>query len=89
MNKIKNYSLIYIRNKIIELFFKVTHIDKLEISDEMLIREELGIDSLMAMEILAKIEKSYDITINEEEVFKLKTIGEFIEYVWRLINKKQ
>jgi acyl carrier protein len=35
---------------------------------------DLGIDSMMAIEIVADVEKSYDITISEEELAELTNL---------------
>jgi acyl carrier protein len=36
---------------------------------------DLGIDSMMAIEIVADVEKSYDITISEEELAELTNLS--------------
>jgi acyl carrier protein len=81
-NKISN-----VHKNVIETLSKITKIDQSGINEETLIREELGIDSLLAMEILAKIEKFYNITINEEDAIKRKTVGEFIDLIIQLIHE--
>jgi len=40
--------------------------------------DDLGMDSMMALEILAAIEKKYKIQIPEEELGKLKNLKEII-----------
>lgn len=52
-----------------------------DLADDVRIREELGIDSLMSIEIIAKIEKRYGININEEEIMKISRVGEFVEHI--------
>jgi acyl carrier protein len=46
-----------------------------------LIFEELGLDSLMAIEILAKIEKRFDIIIEESLLANINTVGDFIQAI--------
>jgi acyl carrier protein len=46
-------------------------------SDDRLI-EDLGVDSMMALEILAGIEKKYKITIPEEKLAEFITLGSII-----------
>jgi acyl carrier protein len=41
--------------------------------------EDLGMDSMMALEILAAIEKKYKIKIPEEELPKITTVNRAIE----------
>lgn len=79
--RIKNKSKEQIRREIKETLGKITRFDSSEINDNLLFREELGIDSLMAMEILAKVENYYKIKIKEEDIINVKTVGEFIDIV--------
>jgi acyl carrier protein len=41
--------------------------------------EDLGMDSMMALEILAAIEKKYKIQVPEEKLNQLKNLGETIK----------
>ena len=59
----------------------VTRIDIDELSENTRVREELGIDSLMAMEIVALCEKKFEIYIDEEQLFLIETIGDFYNLV--------
>lgn len=70
-----------VHQEIKETLGKITRFDPSEINDDLLFREELGIDSLMAMEILAKVENYYKIKIKEEDIINVKTVGEFIDIV--------
>lgn len=70
-----------LRDEVINAIIIVSKVNKKEISDHIQIRNELGIDSLMMMEILANIETHYNILLNEEKLLKLKTVGEFLDYV--------
>jgi acyl carrier protein len=79
--KIKTTHEISIINEIKTIVSQVARINLVEIDDDVKIREELGIDSLMAIEIIAKIEKRFTIQINEKEVIKITTVGEFVEYI--------
>jgi acyl carrier protein len=73
-----SYSVI---NEIKLIVSQVARINLAEIEDDIKIRDELGIDSLMAIEIIAKIEKQFDIQINEQEVMRINTVGDFTEYI--------
>jgi acyl carrier protein len=66
----------------------ITNIDVSELNEEVRVREELGIDSLMAMEIVASCEKRFDIQIDEEQLFKIETVGEFYNLVVRTLKEK-
>ena len=56
----------------------VTEIEPEKITREADFVENLGMDSMMALEILAAIEKKYKIRIPEEKLMQLKNLKETI-----------
>ncbi len=66
---------------------EIARINISDLEDDIKIREELGIDSLMAIEIIAKCEKKFAIVIDETKLESFSTIGDFINYVNGQINK--
>ncbi len=66
----------------------VTRIDIAELSENTRVREELGIDSLMAMEIVALCEKQFGISIDEEQLFQVETVGDFYNLVVKICTEK-
>lgn len=70
-----------IHQNIIEVLAKITRIDTSSINDNVLIRDELGIDSLMGIEIIAKVEKHYNIHLEESLLLEINRVGDFIELV--------
>lgn len=52
--------------------------DPAEITADAKFFEDLGVDSMMALEILAAIEKKYKITIPEEKLAQLTTLNQTI-----------
>ena len=49
--------------------------------------EDLGMDSMMALEILASIEKKYKLRIPEENLPKISDLTKTIEIVNKFLNK--
>lgn len=70
-----------IRNTVIDIVARIARIDPEEFEDDVLIREELGIDSLMAMEIVAACERRLGISIDEGQVSCVESVGDFLELV--------
>jgi len=68
-------------DKVRNIMAKVSRIDITELENDIRFREELGVDSLMAMEIVATCEKRLAIVLDETELGRLETIGEFVGYV--------
>ena len=76
-----------INNKnIINILSKITRIDSSGITYDTLIFEELGFDSLMAIETLARIEKQFDIVIEESLLAAVNTVGDFVQIIEEKIN---
>jgi len=70
-----------------KIISEIARINISYLEDDIKIREELGIDSLMAIEIIAKCEKKFAIVIDETKLESLSSIGDFINYVIGRINK--
>jgi acyl carrier protein len=50
--------------------------------------KDLGMDSMMALEILASIEKKYRLVIPEETLGKFTSLNETVKIVQELLEKK-
>jgi acyl carrier protein len=75
------------RNIIIETLSKITRIDADLIGENILVRKELGIDSLMSLEIVAQVERLFKIKLNEYSLVKIITVGDFVNLVEASIKK--
>jgi acyl carrier protein len=73
-----------LKNEIKQIVSRISRIDESELADQVLIREELGIDSLMSMEILANCEKYLGIKIDESLFVDVQTIDDFFDLLLRL-----
>ncbi|MFZ2602942.1 MAG: acyl carrier protein [Candidatus Omnitrophota bacterium] len=73
-----------IRGLIAEIIEK----DPAEILPDAKFFEDLGVDSMMALEIMAAIEKKYRITIPEEKLQQLTTLKETISVAKEYLAKK-
>jgi len=58
-----------------------------EIKDDATFSEDLGIDSMMALEIVATIEKKYKIMIPENEIPNIRSLQNVYDLVEKLIKK--
>jgi acyl carrier protein len=77
-----------VHSRVIDIVSGIARIDPEEFERDVLIREELGIDSLMAMEIVAACEKSLGISIDEGQLFCIETVGDFLDLVEHLYRSK-
>ncbi len=62
---------------------EIAEMDEEEIKGDSNFVEDLGFDSMMALEILAKLEKEYKIKIPEEELTKIANLNQSVELVLR------
>lgn len=52
-----------------------------EITDEKEIVKDLGADSLDVIEMLMSLEEEYNITVPEEDVVNIKTVGDIVKII--------
>ncbi|NLB22152.1 MAG: acyl carrier protein [Clostridium sp.] len=64
--------------------------DKLGIKEDEITMEstfeDLGADSLDIVEFIMAIEDEYDIQVADEEVEKVETVGDVVEYIETLVD---
>jgi len=77
----------WIRSEIKNIASRITRLDASEFDDHVLIREELGIDSLMITEILANCEKLLGVTIDETMLVNVETVGGFLDLVSSCLHR--
>ena len=75
-----------LRSELASLIAKILEIGEDGIGLDTKFVEDLGMDSVMALEILATIEKKYRIQIPEEELVKMSTLREVIEITRRFMK---
>ena len=56
---------------------RVSRIDVSEMGEHALFRDELGIDSLLGLEIVASCEKRFGVKIDETALAGIERVGEF------------
>ena len=77
-----------IKLEIRKLIAEIIERDEEEISDEANFVEDLGVDSMMALEILAAIEKKYKVQIPEEKLMKLTNLRQTAELAEEFLSRK-
>ncbi len=56
-------------------------IEKEKITMESSLSDDLGADSLDAVELIMAIEEEFDISIEDEDAQTLQTVGQIVEYI--------
>ncbi len=70
-----------IRETIRESVHRITGIAPTEIRDTSSYREDLGLDSLSALEVVVDIEYAFKIKVAEERIQSIKTVQDTIDVV--------
>jgi acyl carrier protein len=78
-----------IREDIKKLIAEIARMNTGKVKESDNIRDDLGVDSLMAMEILAAIEKRLGISIDEAKAFDVVTVRDMIDLVEFYLRKKK
>jgi len=77
-----------LENEIKAIIAEVTEQDIAGITPDAKFFEDLGMDSMMALEIMAAMEKKYRITISEEKLPLMRTLKDTVAIVKEHTDKK-
>lgn len=69
------------------LIAEIVELEEDKVAPEANFVEDLGMDSMMALEILASIEKKYKLKIPEENLTKIINLKQVVELVSGFLNK--
>jgi acyl carrier protein len=75
-----------LKSEIVEIISKILEIQPSLIGDDQNFIEDLGADSMMALEIMVALEKKYKIDISEEKLPKMSTLRQTINLVQMLLK---
>lgn len=71
-------------DKIKEIIADKLKIDRDEIKLEKNFQSDFGADSLDAVEIMMAVEDEFDIDIDDEDLVKIKTVKDIVDYIENL-----
>lgn len=75
-----------VRAEIKRLVAELTEREESEITDTASFTDDLGVDSLMAIEVMVALDKRYKIDIPEEEFNKIKNVNDAVASVLRHVG---
>ncbi|MFA5361869.1 MAG: acyl carrier protein [Candidatus Omnitrophota bacterium] len=73
-----------IKIEVKKLVTEIAEVPEKDLTDDARFTEDLGVDSMKALEIVACLEKKLKITITEEEIPKIRSLGD----VYKIVEKK-
>ena len=71
-----------------ELVATILEVEPNTIDEQASFVKDLGMDSMMALEVLASIEKKYKIIIPEETLAKFTSLSQTVKIVQTMLDKK-
>jgi len=77
-----------LENEVKSIIAEVTEQDINRITPDAKFFEDLGMDSMMALEIMAAMEKKYKITIPEEKLMQMVTLKDTVAIVKDYLGKR-
>ncbi|MDO8602560.1 MAG: acyl carrier protein [Candidatus Omnitrophota bacterium] len=77
------------RESVKKLIAEIARMDADKIDESDGIRDDLGIDSLMAVEMLAAIEKRLGVVMDEAKAFDIVTVKDLIDLVMEWFKNKR
>ena len=72
--------------KLKKIIAEVLNVDEEEITMETTFVDDLGADSLDALQIIMGLEEEFDIEIPNEEAEKIVTVGDAVEQIKNALN---
>ena len=76
-----------IKKEVKKIVSEIAEIEEEQLKGNAQFAEDLGIDSMMALEIVAKLEKKYRVVIPEEEIPKIRSLDNVYELLQSLLGK--
>lgn len=68
-------------DKVKEIISSELNIDSNKITQDANIRDDLGADSLDAVEVIMALEDEFSITIDDDTAQSFKTVGDLVNYI--------
>ena len=69
--------------KVKEVLMEAINVDEDMIKLEANLKDDLGIDSLAAVELSLELETEFDVRIEDEELAKLVTVADIVKWSWK------
>ena len=69
------------KERILEIIAEQFNMDVNELDEDMSFQDDLNADSIELVELVMTIEEEFETEVSEEDIEKLKTVGDVIDYV--------
>lgn len=74
-----------VEKRVKDVVARTLKVDKARITDKSRFVEDLGAESIQSVELIAAFEEEFDIEIDEEAALDVKTVGNAIDFIEKLV----
>ncbi|MBQ5445996.1 MAG: acyl carrier protein [Lachnospiraceae bacterium] len=67
--------------KVKEIIVETANLNEADVKPESKLKDDLGLDSLDAMELNMALEEKFDLTISDEELINFITVQDIVKYI--------
>lgn len=78
----------YIQTRMTEIIVDKLGCEEIDVKPKAGFQDDLGADSLDAVELLMEFEKEFNTAIPDEAAEKVRTVGDAVDLMYELINKR-
>ncbi len=71
-------------DKVKKVIAEELDVETSEIKRDSSIIDDLGADSLDVVELIMALEEAFDISVDDDEAQKLRTVGDVVDYIEKL-----
>lgn len=72
------------KDRVLEIISEQFHIDKKNLNKTTSFADDLNADSIELVEMVMTLEDEFDISLDDEELVKIQTIGDVLELIEEL-----
>ena len=83
----KSFTRERIQAELINVLVEQLDVPAEKITPSSSFRDDLGIDSLDVVEMLCEVEQRFDVTVPEQDLVKLVTVNDMINYLVELVSQ--
>jgi acyl carrier protein len=69
-----------ITQKVVEIVRNLLKVEG-EVSDNTSLVKDLACDSLDVVELIMALEEAFDMTVGDDDIYEIKTIGNIVDYI--------
>lgn len=67
--------------KVKEIIVETANLNEADVKPESKLKDDLGLDSLDAMELNMALEEKFDLTISDEELINFITVQDIVKFI--------